>query len=96
MTRNMRRKCASSEQMSGRQGLFHRLSVAAGGRTVRLVLDPPKSYPAALLVSPLVAVLIVGLCLILAVLHPAVQAGSLRVLADRASGGLYDAPEGCR
>jgi hypothetical protein len=73
MTRNMRRKCASSEQVSGWRCLFD-----------------------VLLVSSVVTVLIVGLCLMLAVLHPAGQVGSSRVLADRASGGLYDAPEGYR
>jgi hypothetical protein len=92
----MLRNYASSEQVSGWRCRFHRLSVAVGRRTVRLVLGRSKNKSAALLASAVVAVLIVGLCLMLAVLNPAGQVGSSRVLADRASGELYDAPEGCR
>jgi Type VII secretion system ESX-1, transport TM domain B len=44
---------------------------------------------AALLVSAVIAMLVVGLCFVLAFFNPAGQIGSSRVLADRASGGLY-------
>jgi hypothetical protein len=87
---------ASWEQVSGWRFLFHRLSVAVGRRTVRLIHDPSKNNSAALLVSAVVAFLVVGLSFVMGFFSPAGQIGGQRVLADRASGGLYDAPEGCR
>jgi type VII secretion protein EccB len=80
---------ASLEQVSGWRFLFHRLSVAVGRRTVRLIHDPSKNNSAALAVSAVVAVLIVGLSFVLGFFNPAGQIGGARVLADRASGGLY-------
>ncbi|WP_254848369.1 type VII secretion protein EccB [Mycobacterium sp. SP-6446] len=80
---------ASWEQVSGWRFLFHRLSVAVGRRTVRLIHDPSKNYSAALLVSAVIAVLIVGLCLVTGFFNRTGQIGTSRVLADRASGGLY-------
>lgn len=44
--------------------------------------------------SAVIALLIVELCFMLAFFNPAAQIGSSRLLADRASSGLYDAPEG--
>jgi type VII secretion protein EccB len=80
---------ASWEQVSGWRFLSHRLSVAVGRRTVRLIHDPSKNNSAALLVSGVIAVLVVGLCFVLAFFNPAGQIGTSRVLADRTSGGLY-------
>jgi type VII secretion protein EccB len=80
---------ASWEQVSGWRFLLHRLSVAVGRRTVRLIHDPSKNNSAALVVSAVIAVLVVGLCFVLGFFNPAGQIGSSRVLGDRASGGLY-------
>lgn len=80
---------ASWEQVSGWRYLLHRLSVAVGRRSVRLVHDPSKNNTAALLVSAVVAVLVVGLSFVMAFLKPAGQVGESRVLADRANGALY-------
>ena len=80
---------ASWEQVSGWRFLSHRLSVAVGRRTVRLINDPSKNNSAALLVSAVIAVLVVGLCFVLAFFSRAGQIGNSRLLADRASGGLY-------
>jgi type VII secretion protein EccB len=80
---------ASWEQVSGWRFLFHRLSVAVGRRTVRLIHDPSKNNSAALVVSGVIAFLVVGLCFVLGFFSPAGQIGGSRVLADRASGGLY-------
>jgi type VII secretion protein EccB len=80
---------ASWEQVSGWRFLTHRLSVAVGRRTVRLIHDPSKNNSAALLVSAVVAVLVVGLCFVLAFFNPTGQIGNSRVLGDRTSGGLY-------
>jgi type VII secretion system ESX-1 transmembrane protein EccB len=96
MQGNVRRKCASLERVSGWRCRSQRLSVPVGRRTVQRIHDPSKSNSAALPVSAVIAVLSVGLCLMLAVFNPAGQVGSLRVLADQASGGLHDTPEGCR
>jgi type VII secretion protein EccB len=80
---------ASWEQVSGWRFLFHRLSVAVGRRTVRLIHDPSKNNSAALLVSGVVGFLIIGLSFMVGVFSPAGQISDSRVLADRASGGLY-------
>jgi type VII secretion protein EccB len=80
---------ASWEQVSGWRFLFHRLSVAVGRRTVRLIHDPSKNNSAALLVSAVIAVLVVGLSFVLGFFNPVGQIGTSRVLADRASGELY-------
>jgi type VII secretion protein EccB len=80
---------ASWEQVSGWRFLSHRLSVAVGRRTVRLIHDPSKNNSAALLVSGVIAVLIVGLCFVVAFFNRAGQIGGSRLLADRASGALY-------
>jgi type VII secretion protein EccB len=80
---------ASWEQVSGWRFLLHRLSVAVGRRTVRLVHDPSRNNSAALLVSAVVAVLVVGLSFVLAFFKPVGQIGSSRLLADRANGALY-------
>jgi type VII secretion protein EccB len=80
---------ASWEQVSGWRFLSHRLSVAVGRRTVRLIHDPSKNNSAALLVSAVIAVLIIGLCFVLGFFNRAGQIGNSRVLADRATGGLY-------
>lgn len=93
---NMQRNYSSREQVSGWQFLFHRLAVAVDRRIVRLVHDLPKNNPAAQLASAVVAALIVGLCFMLAVFNPTGQVGGSRMLADEASGGWYDAAEGCR
>lgn len=85
---------ASWEQVSGWRFLSHRLSVAVGRRTVRLIHDPSKNNSAALLVSVVIGVLIVGLSFVLGIFNPAGQIGTSRVLADRASGGLYVAVAG--
>jgi type VII secretion protein EccB len=80
---------ASWEQVSGWRFLLHRLSVAVGRRTVRLIHDPSKNNSAALMVSAVVAVLAVGLSFVIGFFNPAGQIGDSRVLADRASGELY-------
>jgi type VII secretion protein EccB len=80
---------SSWEQVSGWRFLLHRLSVAVGRRSVRLVHDPSKNNTAALLVSAVVALLIVGLAFVMAFLKPVGQVGTDRVLADRANGALY-------
>lgn len=80
---------ASLEQVSGWRFLWHRLSVAVGRRNVRLIHDPSKNASAAYMVGVVVAVLVIGLCFILAWLRPVGQVGNSRVLADRASGALY-------
>lgn len=80
---------ASWEQVSGWRFLSHRLSVAVGRRTVRLIHDPSKNNSAALLVSAVIAVLIVGLCFVVGFFNRAGQIGGSRLLADRVSGGLY-------
>ena len=80
---------ASWEQVSGWRFLLHRLAVAVGRRTVRLVHDPSKNNTAALLVSAVVALLIVGLSFVLAFLKPVGQVGQNRLLGDRATGALY-------
>jgi type VII secretion protein EccB len=80
---------ASWEQVSGWRFLIHRLSVAVGRRTVRLIHDPSKNNSAALLVSAVIAVLVIGLSFVLGFFSPAGQIGDSRMLADRASGGLY-------
>jgi type VII secretion protein EccB len=80
---------ASWEQVSGWRFLSHRLSVAVGRRTVRLIHDPSKNNAAALAVSAVVAVLIVGLCFVMGFFNGTGQIGSSRVLGDRVSGGLY-------
>jgi type VII secretion protein EccB len=80
---------ASWEQVSGWRFLSHRLSVAVGRRTVRLIHDPSKNNAAALSVSAVIAVLIVGLCFVVGFFNRAGQIGGSRLLADRASGGLY-------
>ena len=80
---------ASWEQVSGWRFLLHRLAVAVGRRTVRLVHDPSRNNTAALLVSAVVALLVVGLSFVLAFLKPVGQVGQDRLLADRANGALY-------
>jgi hypothetical protein len=87
---------ASRERVSRWRCLFHRLSVAAGRRTLWLICDPSKSNSATLPVSAVIAVPIIGLCIVPAFFNPVGQIDGSRVLADRASGGLYDAPRGCR
>jgi hypothetical protein len=89
------------EQVSGWRFLFRRLLlVALGRRTARLIHDPSKNNSvnnsAARLVSAVGAVLLVGLCFMLAVFNPAGQIGGSPVLADRAGSGLYDTAEGYR
>ena len=56
---------------------------------MRLIHDPSKNNSAALLVSAVIAVLVVGLCFVMGFFNRAGQIGSSRVLADRISGGLY-------
>ncbi|MBO0880769.1 MAG: type VII secretion protein EccB [Mycobacterium sp.] len=56
----------------------------------------PLNYSAALLVSAVGAVLIVGLCFMQAVFHPTGQVGRARVLAGRASCRPYEVPEDYR
>lgn len=80
---------ASWEQVSGWRFLSHRLSVAVGRRTVRLIHDPSKNNSAALSVSAVIAVLVVGLCFVVGFFNRTGQIGTSRVLADRSSGGLY-------
>jgi type VII secretion protein EccB len=80
---------SSWEQVSGWRFLLHRLSVAVGRRSVRLVHDPSKNNTAALLVSAVVALLVVGLSFVMAFLKPVGQVGSDKLLADRANGALY-------
>ena len=63
--------------------------MAVGRRSVRLVHDPSKNNTAALLVSAVVAVLIVGLGFVMAFIKPVGQVGTDRLLADRANGALY-------
>lgn len=85
---------ASWEQVSGWRFLGHRLSVAVGRRTVRLIHDPSKNNSAALLVSAVIGVLIVGLSFVMGFFSPAGRIGTSKMLADRASGGLYVAVGG--
>jgi hypothetical protein len=68
-------------------------SVGAGGRAYRAVHSRSVN-PAELLVSGVIAMLIIGLCLMLAFFNPAGRIRSSPVLADRAIGGVCDAPEG--
>jgi uncharacterized membrane protein len=72
------------------------VSVAVVRRSVPLSHHRSKNNSAVLFVSAVITVLTVGLCLMLAAFHPAGQIGSSRVLAGRAGGGIYDAPEGYR
>ena len=80
---------ASLEQVSGWRFLQHRVSVAIGRRNVRLVHDPSKNAGASLLVGTVIAVLVVGLCFLVAWLKPMGQVGKARIVADRASGAVY-------
>lgn len=82
------------EQVSGWRFLRHRIAVAIGRRNVRLIHDPSKNSSAALLVSSVMAVLIVGLCFVLAFLKPVGQIGVEPILAARESGALYVNVEG--
>jgi hypothetical protein len=84
---------ASWKRVSGWRWSLRRRSVAVGRRTVRLIHDLSANSSAALLVSAVVAVPIVGLCFMQAVFNPAGQVGSSWVLADRADYRPYDVPE---
>ncbi len=77
------------EQVSGWRFLRHRIAVAVGRRNVRLVHDPSKNSSAALLVSSVIGVLVIGLCFIMAFLKPMGQIGNEQIVAARESGELY-------
>jgi type VII secretion protein EccB len=80
---------ASREQVSGYRFLVHRLSVAVGKRSVRLIHDPSGAVSAALLVSVVVSALILVGSFVLAYFKPAGQIGTEMIVADRATGALY-------
>jgi Type VII secretion system ESX-1, transport TM domain B len=92
----MPRNDSSCEQVSGRQRLFYRLSLAMGRCRVRHSYGSAENDVAALPVLAVGAILIVGLCFILAIFNPAGQIASSQVLAQVAGGGLYDTAEGYR
>lgn len=80
---------ASLEQVSAWRFLRHRVKVAIGRRNVRLVHDPSKNATASLVVGTVAAVLILGICAIVAWIKPVGQVGRSAIVADRSSGGLY-------
>lgn len=80
---------ASLEQVSAWRFLRHRVSVGIGRRNVRLVHDPSKNSTASLLVSAVAALLIVGICAIVAWIKPIGQVGKSEIVEARGSGGLY-------
>jgi type VII secretion protein EccB len=80
---------ASLEQVSAWRFLRHRAAVAIGRRNVRLVHDPSKNSSASLLVGTVAAVLIVGICAIVAWIKPIGQVGKSQIVADRVSGAVY-------
>ncbi len=80
---------SSMEQVSGWRFLRHRQAVAIARHSVRLVHDPSRNATASLLVGAVAAVLIIGVCFVIAFFRPAGQVGQSRILADRATGGLY-------
>lgn len=80
---------ASLEQVSAWRFLRHRVKVAIGRRNVRLVHDPSKNATASLVVGSVAAVLILGICAIVAWIKPVGQVGRSQIVADRNSGALY-------
>jgi type VII secretion protein EccB len=80
---------ASLEQVSAWRFLRHRAAVAIGRRNVRLVHDPSKNSTAALAVGVVAAVLILGICAIVAWIKPVGQVGRSQIVADRSSGAIY-------
>jgi type VII secretion protein EccB len=80
---------ASLEQVSGWRFLRHRVAVAIGRRNVRLVHDPSKNSTASLVVGSVAAVLILGICAIVAFIKPVGQVGKSDMVADRGSGAIY-------
>lgn len=80
---------ASLEQVSAWRFLRHRVKVAIGRRNVRLVHDPSKNSTASLVVGAVAAVLILGICAIVAWIKPVGQVGKSQVVADRSSGAIY-------
>lgn len=80
---------ASLEQVSAWRFLRHRVKVAIGRRNVRLVHDPSKNATASLVVGTVAAVLILGICAIVAWIKPVGQVGRAQIVADRSSGAIY-------
>ncbi|MCP9276477.1 type VII secretion protein EccB [Mycolicibacterium arenosum] len=80
---------ASLEQVSAWRFLRHRVAVAIGRRNVRLVHDPSKNSSAALAVSTVVAVLILGICAVVAWIKPVGQIGTSKIVVDRESAQIY-------
>lgn len=80
---------ASLEQVSAWRFLRHRVKVAIGRRNVRLVHDPSKNSTASLVVGVVAAVLILGICAIVAWIKPVGQVGKSQIVADRSSGAIY-------
>ncbi|MCV7146978.1 type VII secretion protein EccB [Mycobacterium riyadhense] len=80
---------ASLEQVSAWRFLRHRVKVAIGRRNVRLVHDPSKNATASLVVGSVAAVLILGICAIVAWIKPVGQVGRSQIVADRTSGAIY-------
>lgn len=80
---------ASLEQVSAWRFLRHRVAVAIGRRNVRLVHDPSKNSTASLVVGTVTAVVILGICAIVAWIKPVGQVGKSQIVADRSSGAIY-------
>ena len=80
---------ASLEQVSAWRFLRHRVKVAIGRRNVRLVHDPSKNSTASLVVGTVAAVLILGICAIVAWIKPVGQVGKSQIVADRSSAAIF-------
>ncbi|MDP7707388.1 type VII secretion protein EccB [Mycobacterium sp. TY815] len=80
---------ASLEQVSAWRFLRHRVAVAIGRRNVRLIHDPSKNSTASLVVGVVAAVVVLGICAIVAWIKPVGQVGKSQIVADRGSGALY-------
>ncbi|NTY62552.1 type VII secretion protein EccB [Mycolicibacterium sphagni] len=80
---------ASLEQVSAWRFLRHRVAVAVGRRNVRLVHDPSKNSVAALRVSLVAGVLIVGIFCVIAFIKPTGQIGKDKMVEARGSNGVY-------
>ena len=80
---------ASLEQVSAWRFLRHRVAVAIGRRNVRLVHDPSKNSVAALRVSFIAALAIVGICMVVAFIKPMGQVGKNPIVEARGGGGIY-------
>lgn len=80
---------ASLEQVSAWRFLRHRIAVAIGRRNVRLVHDPSKNSIAALRVSFVAAIVIVGIFCVIAFIKPQGQIGKSSMVEARGSSGVY-------